>query len=436
MPNRRRFLRLSAGALTAAAARPLFGAGSRAPTTGSGWRSSAAETASGARVRLARAPRRLPVPRRRGGEQGQARSVDDARAPDVQPRGRRRLPPDSRSPGHRRGAHRHARSLARAADDRCDRRRQGRLRREAGVEHHPAHQRDARRLQEGEAGRPDRHAAAQLGSLHRGEESLDSGVLGKVTHIYIVQPGSTRAREEAEQPVPAGLDWDMWQGPAPRKPFKPTRLAFRGWYDYGGGLVADWGAHHVDVAHWFMNADHKAPVRTTAVGSFLAVPDADPEQVPDTFSISWQYDNFLMTFANGEVARAQDDIEGWGVFFVGNRGSLQVNRMGWAVRPNVPRTGASRGRRRRHGGVTLGAAARPGGRARRAEGAAAAGRRESSAGRAQTCTSTRRAASRKTIRSTRTRGTSSTASSRARSRRPTWRSATTPRSRACSRSSR
>ena len=58
----------------------------------------------------------------------------------------------------------------------------------------------------------------------------------------------------------------------------------------------------------------------------------------DTFSISWQYDKFLMTFANGEVPRAQDDLEGWGVFFVGNRGSLQVNRMGWAVRPTVPRT--------------------------------------------------------------------------------------------------
>jgi predicted dehydrogenase len=172
---------------------------------------------------------------------------------------------------------------------------------------------------------------------------LDSGIIGKVTHIYIVQPGSYARAKEAEQPVPAGLDWEGFQGPAPRRPFKPSRLAFRGWYDYGGGLVADWGAHHVDVAHWFMNADTKVPIRTAAVGSFLAVPDADPEQVPDTFSISWQYDNFLMTFANGEVARAQDDIEGWGNFFIGNRGSLQVNRMGWAVRPTVPRTARKQG---------------------------------------------------------------------------------------------
>ena len=46
---------------------------------------------------------------------------------------------------------------------------------------------------------------------------LDSGVLGNVTHIYIVQPGAYARPKEAEQPVPAGLDWDMWQGPAPKK---------------------------------------------------------------------------------------------------------------------------------------------------------------------------------------------------------------------------
>ena len=168
---------------------------------------------------------------------------------------------------------------------------------------------------------------------------LDSGALGNVTHVTIVQPGSYARAKEAEQPVPAGLDWDMWQGPAPKKPFKPSRLGFRAWYDYGGGLVADWGAHHVDVAQWFMNADRKVPIRTTANGAFLAVPDADPEMVPDTFSISWLYDNFIMTFANGEVYMAPDaenKIENWGVYFVGNRGSLQVNRQGYAIRPVVP----------------------------------------------------------------------------------------------------
>jgi predicted dehydrogenase len=193
---------------------------------------------------------------------------------------------------------------------------------------------------------------------------LDSGILGNITHIYIVQPGSYARPKEAEQPVPATLDWDMWQGPAAKRPYKPSRLGFRAWYEYGGGLVADWGAHHVDVAHWFMNADNQVPIKTAATGAFLTVPDADPEQVPDTFSISWQYDKFLMTFANGEVPRAQDDLEGWGVFFVSpSRGTLQVNRMGWAVRPTVPRTQRKQGLPPppTAGGMSLSGGAAPGG---------------------------------------------------------------------------
>jgi len=180
---------------------------------------------------------------------------------------------------------------------------------------------------------------------------MDTGILGPVTHVVISQPGTYARPKEAEAPVPAGLDWDMWQMDwagtplgAPKKAFKPGRLGFRAWYEYGSGLVGDWGAHHVDVANWFMNADNKQPLKTAAVGSFIAVPDADPEMVPDTFSISWLFDTHTVTFANGVIARPNfadpkdPDIEGWGVFFIGTRGSLQVNRMGYAVRPSVGTT--------------------------------------------------------------------------------------------------
>jgi predicted dehydrogenase len=178
---------------------------------------------------------------------------------------------------------------------------------------------------------------------------LDSGVLGKISHVIISQPGSYAQPAQPTQPVPAGLDWNMWQllnmdlG-APARDFKPSRLGFRAWYEYGSGLIGDWGAHHVDVANWFMNADHKQPLKTAAVGSFIQRPDADPEMVPDTFSISWLYDTHTMTFANAVMARpAGSDIEGWGVFFVSGAGSLQVNRMGYALRPAVPTTQRKRG---------------------------------------------------------------------------------------------
>src|SRR5690606_11918509 len=172
---------------------------------------------------------------------------------------------------------------------------------------------------------------------------LDSGVLGPIRHIQIVQPGNYSRPAEDPQPVPPGLNWDLWQLKgmelgAPERPFKPSRLAFRGWYEYGSGLIGDWGAHHIDVAHWFMNADNKVPKKTAAVGNFMVQQNPDPEQVPDTFSISWEYDDFVMTFANGEVPRDPEDGEGWGVFFISGSGTLLVNRMGYAVLPPVPRT--------------------------------------------------------------------------------------------------
>ena len=99
-------------------------------------------------------------------------------------------------------------------------------------------------------------------------------------------------------------------------------------------MVGDWGAHHVDVGLWFMNADGKAPLVTIANGARFTVPDADPEQVPDTFSISWKFDNFMMTFANA-VPATGDGIEAWGNYFIGSRGWMHVNRQGWQISPQV-----------------------------------------------------------------------------------------------------
>jgi predicted dehydrogenase len=171
---------------------------------------------------------------------------------------------------------------------------------------------------------------------------LDSGILGPVNHVVIQQGGNYAAMKQEPVPVPPGLDWDAWQVDAPKKPFKQGYTGFRAWWEYGSGLVGDWGAHHVDVANWFMNADAKQPLKTAAVG-FYARENIDPECVFDSFSISWQFDTHIVTFENSEIPRAADDLEGWGVYFLGPNGTLQVNRMGYAVRPYVPKTQRKQG---------------------------------------------------------------------------------------------
>ena len=167
--------------------------------------------------------------------------------------------------------------------------------------------------------------------------------LDQVTHVLIQQPGSYAQQKQEPVPVPSYLDWDDWQCDAPKKAFKQGYLGFRGWWEYGSGMIGDWGAHHVDVANWFLNADHKQPLKTTALG-FNSDPNIDPECVFNTFSIVWQFDDHIMTFANSVYPRPNfadakaPDIEGWGVFFYAGNGTLQVNRMGWALRPSVPVT--------------------------------------------------------------------------------------------------
>src|SRR5439155_23956699 len=84
-------------------------------------------------------------------------------------------------------------------------------------------------------------------------------------------------------------------------------------------------------------------LKTTAIG-FYSKPMNDPECVYSQFSIAWQFDTYLMSFANDVFPRPNfadpkaPDIEGWGVYFYGNNGTLQVNRMGYAVRPPVGQT--------------------------------------------------------------------------------------------------
>ncbi len=193
--------------------------------------------------------------------------------------------------------------------------------------------------------------------LYRSEENYRyRRALESSATWMILQPGAYSRPKEAEQPVPAGLDWDGWQGDAPKRAYKPSRLGFRAWYEYGSGMVGEWGAHHVDVGLWFMNADGKAPLVPFANGMRLTVPDSDPEEVPDTFSISWKFDNFMMTFANA-VPATGDGIEAWGNYFIGSRGWMHVNRQGWQISPQVAPVIRKQGPppAPTAGGVTLGA---------------------------------------------------------------------------------
>jgi predicted dehydrogenase len=173
-------------------------------------------------------------------------------------------------------------------------------------------------------------------AFKEGAKLVQEGLLGKVTHVVLQYEGGYARTPEPNQDPPADLDWDMFQGPAPRRPYRPSRQrSWRAYYDYGGGLVTDWGVHLADVAHMYMKKDLGAPLLTSAMAQNINVQDPQHEEIPEAFVINWQYDDFVMSFTNAVLPNPDFPLHG--TYFFGPRGCLMVNRAGYIVRPNVRR---------------------------------------------------------------------------------------------------
>jgi predicted dehydrogenase len=89
-----------------------------------------------------------------------------------------------------------------------------------------------------------------------------SGRLGKIQKITCAIGAAPTGGPFPVEPVPEGLHWDMWLGQAPLVEYRRRRChyEFRWWYEYSGGKMTDWGAHHVDIAHWALGADDTGPI--------------------------------------------------------------------------------------------------------------------------------------------------------------------------------
>lgn len=95
-----------------------------------------------------------------------------------------------------------------------------------------------------------------------------SGRIGTLKRVGVLVPGSSKMHGDAvtPEPVPPELDWDMWSGQAPLHDFNHARLVAYNWSEYSGGLVCDWGAHHMDIAHWGMGGETVGPLSVEARG--------------------------------------------------------------------------------------------------------------------------------------------------------------------------
>lgn len=163
-------------------------------------------------------------------------------------------------------------------------------------------------------------------------ELIRNGRIGKLKKAIVWLPAGLREGPFKSEPVPAELNWDFWQGQAKAYEYVQQRCHrwFRYWYDYSGGTMTDWGAHHNDIAYWAIG--QIAPTRVE--GKVLAQP------IPGGYTAISDY-NVLYTYPDGIVLdiRVTHDDNGFGgvinkagqrngIRFEGETGWIWVNRDG------------------------------------------------------------------------------------------------------------
>ncbi|MNV08386.1 Inositol 2-dehydrogenase [compost metagenome] len=167
---------------------------------------------------------------------------------------------------------------------------------------------------------------------------VHGGKLGKIRLVkaWAYQGWMKSIPVLADAAVPAGVHYDKWLGPAPKRPFNPNRFHFnfRWYWDYAGGLMTDWGVHMLDYALIGMKVSD--PVSIMAAGGKFAYPD-DAAETPDSLTTVYEFDGFNVQWEQATGIDLGPYQKTHGVAFIGNNGTLVVNREGWEVIPEKGR---------------------------------------------------------------------------------------------------
>lgn len=166
-------------------------------------------------------------------------------------------------------------------------------------------------------------------------ERVQKGMFGSIYQAQCVYTGNYLGAPETPTEPPPDLDWHLFQGPAERRSYVPSRQRrWRSYYDYSGGTLLDWGVHLTHIAHWYLNA--KAPLTASGSGQYVRYPCPERDQLPDSVACSWVYDKFVMSYSNAPYNDAHFDAQG--NYFIGTAGMLHINRTGYRYHATPPRT--------------------------------------------------------------------------------------------------
>ena len=180
----------------------------------------------------------------------------------------------------------------------------------------------------------------QYGTQQRSEELIKRGVelalngyLGELQRLEVWAPGGEGGGSLDEIPVPEGLDYELYIGPAPMKPCTRDRITSHGsWYcsDYALGFIAGWGAHPLDIALWGMDSDTKGPIKFRGTGNFPT-----PNALFDTcaaWDVEVNFDDGIpmrfmsSNFADAAIKKYRTEPENNGTTFFGTKGWVSLSR--------------------------------------------------------------------------------------------------------------
>jgi predicted dehydrogenase len=156
---------------------------------------------------------------------------------------------------------------------------------------------------------------------------------GRIGAVHLAKAWTSHLRKpigiKGEGPVPAGVNYDLWLGPAQERPFHPNRYHYnwRWFWDYGSGELGNWGVHLLDVARWGMNVE--LPVKVMAAGGKFHF--RDDQETPDTLAVNFSYTGKTITWEHRLWTNQGQEGRSAAVAFYGERGTLIVDRSGWKV---------------------------------------------------------------------------------------------------------
>ena len=168
----------------------------------------------------------------------------------------------------------------------------------------------------------DSKRVVQVGSWQRSDhrfrqavEMVRQGRIGKLQRVEVVLGKNKLGGPFENRRIPLNFNWNLWQGQTPDVPYLAERshYTFRWWYEYSGGQMTDWGAHHLDIAQWAID---DLPVKIEGKAKYPTVENG--------FNVAIDY-SVDYTYRNGVVMTVRDTGRN-GIMFTGDRGRIFVNR--------------------------------------------------------------------------------------------------------------